>query len=340
VLGEPWPLAWSILGLVASALVLVGAGVRFARLADQIADRTGIGEALAGAVLLGATTSLPGIITTGVAAGAGQADLSVSNALGGIAAQTTFLAIADMSYSRANLEHAAASLPNLLQTIALMGLIGLVVVGAGSPGLTLADRVHPVTLLLPAAYLGCLVLTRRVQSHPMWRPRQTDETREDLPDPDAERAPLRSLVARFVVLASLVAGSGFVVARAGLSLVAESGLSGSFVGGVFTSVVTSLPELVTAIAAVRAGAFALALGDIIGGNTFDVLFLVVADLAFAGGSVYGAIGSATLFLLGLTLVLTALLAAGLVYRQKRGIGFEGFFMFGCYAVGMATVYFI
>ena len=39
-----------------------------------------------------------------------RADLAMSNAVGGIAVQTLFLAIADVAYRRANLEHAAASL--------------------------------------------------------------------------------------------------------------------------------------------------------------------------------------------------------------------------------------
>jgi cation:H+ antiporter len=49
---------------------------------------------------------------------------------------------------------------------------------------------------------------------------------------------------------------------------------------VFTASANSLPELVTAVAAVRAGAVGLAVGDAIGGNSFEVLFLAAADLAY------------------------------------------------------------
>jgi cation:H+ antiporter len=65
-------------------------------------------------VLVGAVTSLPGLVTSVVGAADGDASFAVSNSLGGIAAQTSFLALADLTYRRANLEHAAASLPNLL----------------------------------------------------------------------------------------------------------------------------------------------------------------------------------------------------------------------------------
>ena len=48
-----------------------------------------------------------------------------SNAVGGIAAQTAFLAIADILYRRANLEHAAASLTNLTQSGTLILLLSI-----------------------------------------------------------------------------------------------------------------------------------------------------------------------------------------------------------------------
>jgi Ca2+/Na+ antiporter len=54
-------------------------------------------------------------------------------------------------------------------------------------------------------------------------------------------------------------------------------LSASIVGA---PVVTSLPELVTTLAAVRRGALQLAVGGIIGGNTFDTLFLTISDVGY------------------------------------------------------------
>jgi cation:H+ antiporter len=88
---------WTIIALfLVAAITLMLVGSRFAGVVDEIADRTGIGEAIAGAVLLGATTSLPGLMTSVIAAWEGQAGFAVSNSVGGIAAQTTFLAVADM----------------------------------------------------------------------------------------------------------------------------------------------------------------------------------------------------------------------------------------------------
>lgn len=331
-----WTVTSSMLAFFVSALVLIWAGTRFTRVVDRLADRLGIGEAIAGAVLLGATTSLPGLIVTTLAAGRGEADLAVSNALGGIAAQTMFLAVADLVYRHANLEHAAASLPNLLQTMVLVALISLVLLAAVGPPVSVFG-IHPVTVLLPVVYLVGLVLAKRTRDTPMWRPRATAETQADVPDPVAERSPLAPMLVEFLVLGIAVAACGFLVASAGLALTARTELSGTLVGGLITSVITSLPELVTVLAAVRIGAVTLAVGDIIGGNTFDVLFLAAGDIAYRSGSLYAAIGDRTLFLAALTLLLTSIFAAGLIYRQKSGIGFEGTMILAVYAVGFATL---
>lgn len=332
-----WPLTVSVVAFAVCALVLGVVGVRFTKLVDRLADRTGLGEALAGVVLIGAVTSLPGLVTTGVGAAEGDASFAVSNSLGGIAAQTAFLALADLSYRRANLEHAAASLPNLLQSLSLIMLVTIVFVASVSPDVTVLG-IHPATLVLPAVYLYALRLNRAVGKSPMWQARQTSETRQDVPDDDGDDRPLSRMWVEFAVLATVVALTGWVVARAGLSIAAETGLSSSFVGTVFTAIVTSLPELVTVLVAVRIGALTLAVGDIIGGNSFDVLFVAAADVFYRQGSVYHDINGATMLLIGLVVLLTVVLAAGLVRRQEKGIGFEGFAILGIYLGGIALVY--
>nr|WP_265507378.1 hypothetical protein [Paracoccus rhizosphaerae] len=77
-------------------------------LAERLAERAGLDEALFASVLLGAVTSLSGIVVSVTAALDGRAWLAFSNSVGGIAAQTVFLALAEMFYRKGNLEHAAA----------------------------------------------------------------------------------------------------------------------------------------------------------------------------------------------------------------------------------------
>jgi cation:H+ antiporter len=335
----PW--SWSptaaavLLGVAAVVLGLVG--TQFTRVVDRLADRTGMGEAVAGAVLVGAVTSLPGLITSVVGAADGNASFAVSNSLGGIAAQTAFLAIADLTYRRANLEHAAASLANLLQALLLITLVGVVLLAVAGPDVTVLG-VHPATAVLPAVYLYGLRLTRATSKDPLWSPTQTHETREDVPDQRAGGTSLPRLWTEFSALALVIAGTGYLVAVSGLSLIEKTGLSSSFVGAALTAVVTSLPELVTVLVAVRIGALTLAVGNIIGGNSFDVLFVAAADLAYRDGSIYQDVDAGTQVVLASVVVLTAVLAAGLVRRQRGGIGFEGAVILAVYVGTLALAF--
>src|SRR6056297_1068421 len=120
-----WSTPYLGAGFLLAAVIVLLAGLRITALVDRLADRTGIGEALAGAVLLGAATSLSGTIVSITVALDGFASMAYSNSIGGIAAQTAFLAIADLIYRKANLEHAAADLANIFQAITLMVLLTL-----------------------------------------------------------------------------------------------------------------------------------------------------------------------------------------------------------------------
>ncbi|MBT0961568.1 sodium:calcium antiporter [Denitromonas iodatirespirans] len=333
------PLAINIAVFVAMGLVIGVGGWRLANVAARIARRTGLGEAVTGALFLGAVTSLPGSVTSMTAAASGHAELAVANALGGIAAQTAFLAIADLTYPRANLEHAAASAANIMQGAMLVSLLALILVAMTTPEIALWG-VHPVSVLLPAAYVAGLRLVSSAHQRPMWLPEQTEETRSETPRVRLRFAGMSRLWTEFALLAGMVGTAGWALAGSGIALARQTGINESAVGGVFTAVTTSLPELVTAIAAVRQGALTLAVGDIIGGNVFDTLFVAVSDLFYREGSILHAVSERQVFLVSVAILQAGVLLMGLLHREKRGfanIGFESVFVLAAY---VATVVFM
>ncbi|MEO2038297.1 MAG: sodium:calcium antiporter, partial [Martelella sp.] len=173
---ENLTLIWLIVVFLLAGAVILGCGVRITDVADRIADRTGLGEALIGGLLLGAATSLSGTVVSVTSALDGRASLSFSNAVGGIAAQTAFLALADMIYRRVNLEHAAADLSNLFQGALLVLLLSMPLLAYASPEITLF-AVSPVSLALFGVYIAGVVASKRVRDEPMWKPVGTHETR-------------------------------------------------------------------------------------------------------------------------------------------------------------------
>lgn len=337
---EQLSLPLTLLLFGASTLVIALVGARLTRLADRLADLTGLGEAVFGAVLLGAMTSLPGSIASITTAAAGRAELAVGNAVGGIAAQTAFLVLADIAYRRANLEHAAASVTNMINSALLVALLSLALLAATGPEVAVFG-VHPVSPLVLGIYAFGLRLASRTRDAPGWKPVRTQDTWEDHPDQDADGgAPAWRVWTAFLLSAAVVGVAGWVVGISGIGLVRHTGLSETLVGTLFTAVATSLPELVTTLAAVRQGALTLAVGGIIGGNTFDVLFLVFSDVAYREGSIYHAVGNQPLFVIALTILLTAFLLMGLIRRERSGvanIGFESAAVLALYLVGMGVL---
>jgi cation:H+ antiporter len=174
----------------------------------------------------------------------------------------------------------------------------------------------------------------------MWHPVETDETREEVSEPDREGGKSDTgLWRRFALYAGVTAVAGWVIGEASLALVEITGMGESAVGTVFAGVANSLPELVTAIAAVRIGAVSLAVGDVIGGNAFEVMFLSAADF-FDDGSIYAAIGPADRSTALIAMLMTGVLLLGMLRRQKTGpvrIGFESVLVLGLYVGSVVLV---
>jgi cation:H+ antiporter len=333
------PLWAAVAAFLAAAMVITVTGIRMAEAADRLADRTGIGEALFGGLLLGGSTSIPGIVASVTAASQGHAELAFSNAVGGIAAQTFFLAIADIIYRRANLEHAAASLTNLTQAGLLITLLILPFIAVSLPAYTVF-QIHPASIALFVGYLFGLRLASRTRTLPMWGPKKTADTRLDEPQEPRGGRIMTLLLIRFAALASTLILCGYITATSGVSIANKTGLSQTVVGAYFTAVSTSIPELVTTIAAVRRGALTLAMGGIVGGNMFDTLFIAASDVAYREGSLYHAVSDLPYFVTALSILMTAVLLLGMLSRERYGIaniGFESALIFVLYAGGTAIL---
>lgn len=337
------PFYYSILIFPIAAVIVVIVGTRIISHAEVLAKATGLGQSTFGALFIGAITSLAGLVTSLVVAYDGHASLAVSNCLGGIAVQTTSLCIADFMYSKSNLEHAAASETNLVQGVLLVLLLSIVLIA-----MSLADYnlfgISPFTVILIISYIVGLHVVSKSFKEPMWRPRMTDKTfNENEANNHHKKMNLKKRWALLVLQALVLSVCGWFIAAAGISISVHAQINESIIGGLLTGVTTSLPELVIAIAAVRSGALNLAVGNIIGGNIFDVLFIAFSDFFYRGGAIYSGIGQDEMFWLGLNITLISILLLGLLRREKYGIlniGFESFLIIVIYIMAIVLKIFI
>ncbi len=328
----------SIIAFGVAGLVIVIAGSRLSRLADTLADRTGMGEALFGVLLLAGVTSLPDFAATLSAAVDARPDLAMSNVMGSMAANLTFLGVADIFYRKANLEHAAASPVNLMLAGLLIVLLTLPLLAIFTPTVT-RWHVHPMTPVIVASYLFGLHLVYRAQEKPMWFPRLTRQTVADEPE-QHHRGRTATVWLGFISMAVVTGMAGWILMESAKGIIDQTGISETLVGGLFTALATSTPELVTTIAAIRIGALTLAVSNIFGTNCFNMLVVASADVGYASGSIYHDMAPVQMTWGLVSILMTAILLLGMVRRQTYGIGrigFESALILVVYAVAISVV---
>jgi len=311
---------WLIFAI--STVVIVFAANKLAEYGDVIAVRTNLGGLVVGTIFLAAATSLPELITSISAFQVGAPDLAAGNLFGSNMVNVVLLALIDLVNYRVPLirrmavTHAlTAVLASLLMLLAVIFIIADIPLSIGWVGLD--------SLLIIAVYFGGMWLFQQESQS------QGGASRTKVFPVEEEFPSLKRGIIGFLLAALLLV---FVVPQlvvASTEIAALTGLGEGFVGTSFLSLVTSLPELLAAFAAVRIGAFDLAVGNLFGSSVFNMfgssvfnmLGLGLADFFYTDGRFLGAIDP-TFALVGLlALLLTNMALLANLARVERKVHF-------------------
>ncbi len=153
---------FAFLALAAAVVWFVGGQV--AGMADALADKTGMGRAFVGVLLLAVATSSPEISTSVTAALRGDSTLAMNNLLGGIAMQTAILAVVDGFVVRGALTAFTPKPVLLLQGALLIFLLSLTLAGAVA-GISVAFwGIGVWSVMIFILYIGVLYCRHRYLS--------------------------------------------------------------------------------------------------------------------------------------------------------------------------------
>ncbi len=284
----------AIVSLLLGLFVLLKAGDLFVDGAVSLAKSLKMSSVVVGAIVLGFGTSAPELVVSTIAASQGNPSLGVGNIVGsnvanlslvlGVAALVTPIALSSSVIRR------QAPL-----SIAAVFIFALTVVDGE---LTRLDGVILLILLL----IAMLILIKT--------PAEAEQ-----PNSVADQSLARSLTFSLLGLGGVLAGAQLAVSGA-TALADKWGLSGGFVGFSIVALGTSLPELVTAVAAARKKEAGLIVGNLFGSNLFNGL----AGGAAIGLVDAGPIGDAKLTGGGLLAMLGAVAVAYLQGARKRRVG--------------------
>ena len=271
------------------------AGSRLVVYADEISDRLRIGRALMGLVFLAAATSLPEIVTTGIAAASNAASLALGNLFGGITLQFAILAVADGVARGAAITSYPRKTTAIVEGVAMSFLLALVFAVLTVGEFAIFGHLGLGATLLGIVYLATIALLRVHDQNDPWTPVSVPEAGQV----ETERAFVSSfpdiataqLQLRFAALAAIIFVAGALTVEMAERIALQTGLGSGFVGVTLLAAVTSLPELSTTIAAVRIGAYTMAISNIFGSNLLMLALVLPADMLFSGRTDPGPIWS-------------------------------------------------
>ena len=115
-------------------------------------------------------------------------------------------------------------------------------------------------------------------------------------------SPIKSVLFIIGGIAAIVWGGDLVVDSA-CDIAAAFGMSEALIGLTIVAVGTSLPELVTSVVAAKKGESGLALGNVIGSNIFNLLFILGSASALSSINVASELFIDTAILIGVTLMM-------------------------------------
>lgn len=242
-----------VLIVIGVAMVLGGAD-RLTEGASALARRMNVPEIVIGLTIVAAGTSAPELFVSVVSALKGTPDLAIGNVIGSNTMNAMLIVgcaamVAPMVISRSTVHK---DIPFSVAASVLM----MVIVADGSLG-----RLDGIILLIGfAAFMA----------YTLW------QAKHGQVEAVVEVKPLKPWLAVLYVvigLACLVVGSNLFVESAS-DLALSLGISEGVVGLTVVAGGTSLPELATSVVAARKGQSAIAIGNVIGSNVFNILLIL------------------------------------------------------------------
>lgn len=300
--------------------------------AAALSVRFCISKLLVGLVIVSIGTTIPEAAVSVIAAVNGQPEIALGNAVGSIICNTGLILGLVTLFAPISLDSPIVKRQGWFQFAA-----GILLVASCIPFFS-TDRFFETSVLLPR-YMGMvflILLALYLWGSFHWldkKPRETVLT--DLQTMDTS---IFSAVFKIILGSGLVvSASHFLIPAIQVSAVRMS-IPQGVVSATMVAFGTSLPELVTSIKAVQKGHGELALGNIIGANILNVLFVAGAAATITSGGLAGPVhfsrvlfpamlGTLIIFGLGMHL-------SGNVFKKSFSI-----MLLGIYAVVMLTSYF-
>ena len=314
------------------ALVLWGAD-RLTEGASSLARGMRVPEIIIGLTIVAAGTSAPELFVSLVSALKGTADLAVGNVIGSNIFNTTLIVgcsalVAPMVVAKSTVRK---DIP--FAVVASLLLFVLCFDDMDSPHLWGNEITRSDGVILLIGFAGFMIYTFHTAKKDGLMPTE-EELEDNAEQPKDYSHLLRNIFWIVVGLGCLIYGSNLFV-DAATYVAHRFGVRQSVIGLTIVAGGTSLPELATSVVAAYKGRSAIAIGNVIGSNVFNILLILGTTAVISPLRIMG-ITIVDLMVLLVTIGFMWLFAFTKFYVSRR----EGAVLVGCFVLYMGWLFYL
>jgi cation:H+ antiporter len=288
-------------------------GTALSKQGNRLAEITGLSKAWIGLILMAAITSLPELVTGISAIAVVRApDLAVGNVFGSCAFNLLILSLLDLFLQK--------PLTSLVRTSHLIAVaFSIILLAVAGVGMSFHTEFQSILWISPVSIVIVIVYGMSVRSIFLFERSQNDVPTVDVPVSTIAEptGTIKKVILLYLGHASIVVAAALFLPYLGENIANHFQLGDSFVGTVLLAITTSLPEIAVSIAALRLGSVDMAMGNLLGSNVFNVAILSLFDFFHTEGPVYASVSSGHLLSIFSSIVMTAIVAIGLVVRPNK-----------------------
>jgi len=234
-----------------------------------IARASGVPQIVIGATLVSICTTLPELVSSTTASIKGAVDMAVGNAVGSIICNTGFILGMMLLFIVARANRQVFFIKGAFMLGSILGAFLLVLPGEGSPGVFRLERANGVLLL---TFFAVYLMVNVYESQQEFSTSQGE--REEPAPPKAPAQQWRRHWSLFFIGAVMVGCGAYLLVEFGQRMARDLGVKEAVISLVFIAFGTSLPELATAVSAVRKKAEQISVGNIFGANVMNILLVI------------------------------------------------------------------
>ena len=293
-------------------LFLVKGADWFVEGSSGIADKFGIPQLVIGLTIVAMGTSAPEAAVSITASLKGTADIAVGNVVG-----SNILNILIILGISSVITSVAVAKTTIRYEIPIMLLSTFLLMGFGMQGSTINLWEGVILWICFIGYLSYMFIMVK----------KGEMVAEEVAT--TQKPVWQLLIWGLVGLGLIIWGSDLTV-DAATSLAKRFGMSERFIGLTVVALGTSLPELFTSVSAARKGKADIAIGNIVGSNVFNILFIIGTS-----SLIIPIIFEASFLIDSFVAVAAGVILWLCVFRKKKLTRLHGILMLLCYAAYFA-----